>query len=202
VKRPHICLNIGPWQSLTTIRAEMDEAGAYPAENIGDFARNGCHRAPTAQEEVVPLTGTAWHGSDPHALTSRYGNTSSRLLNQPPPCGAWGSHGALGRYSGVAHGPGSSALLPTTGPDGWRARRLGPLRSAPWSSARSPTPSPLSQATGSGWSPRLQPGRHRYAAPDRPLVFAAHRAVADEPVSQVRASTPHAHTTPLASRQT
>src|SRR5262249_13412625 len=37
------------------------------SENVGDFARNGCHRAATAQEEVVSLTGTAWHGGDPPA---------------------------------------------------------------------------------------------------------------------------------------
>src|SRR6476646_6515014 len=30
-------------------------------KNVGDVARDGGHRAPTAQEEVVLLTATAWH---------------------------------------------------------------------------------------------------------------------------------------------
>src|SRR5262245_1447297 len=34
-------------------------------ENVGDLARNSGHRAPTAQEKVVSLTGTAWHRGDP-----------------------------------------------------------------------------------------------------------------------------------------
>jgi hypothetical protein len=33
-------------------------------ENVSDLARNGGHRAPTAQKEVVTFTGTAWHRSD------------------------------------------------------------------------------------------------------------------------------------------
>src|SRR5262245_59363008 len=32
-------------------------------ENVGDLLSNSGHRAPTAQEEVVTLTGTAWHGA-------------------------------------------------------------------------------------------------------------------------------------------
>src|SRR5262249_30420884 len=32
-------------------------------EKVGDLARNSSHRAPTAQKEVVSLTGTAWHGA-------------------------------------------------------------------------------------------------------------------------------------------
>ena len=36
-------------------------------ENVGDLARNGGHRAPTAQEEVVTFTGTAWHRGVPRA---------------------------------------------------------------------------------------------------------------------------------------
>src|SRR5262249_47226615 len=31
-------------------------------ENVGDLLSNGGHRAATAQEEIVSLTGTAWHG--------------------------------------------------------------------------------------------------------------------------------------------
>jgi hypothetical protein len=34
-------------------------------ENVGDLLGNGVHRAPTAQEEVISLTGTAWHGGNP-----------------------------------------------------------------------------------------------------------------------------------------
>src|SRR5262249_31085773 len=37
---------------------------ALLGEDVGDLLRNGGHRAPTAQEEVVSLTGTAWHRSD------------------------------------------------------------------------------------------------------------------------------------------
>jgi hypothetical protein len=33
-------------------------------KDVGYLARNGCHRAPTAQEEVVSLNGTAWHRGD------------------------------------------------------------------------------------------------------------------------------------------
>src|SRR5262249_14218203 len=36
---------------------------ALLSENVGDLLRNGGHRAPAAQEEVVSLTGTAWHGA-------------------------------------------------------------------------------------------------------------------------------------------
>src|SRR5215813_12761093 len=36
---------------------------ALLSENVGDLLRNSGHRAATAQEEVVSLTGTAWHGA-------------------------------------------------------------------------------------------------------------------------------------------
>src|SRR5262249_5108898 len=36
---------------------------ALLGKNPGDLLRNSCHRATTAQEEVVSLTGTAWHGT-------------------------------------------------------------------------------------------------------------------------------------------
>src|SRR5262245_17919909 len=37
---------------------------ALLSENVGDLLRNSGHRAPTAQEEIISLTATAWHGSD------------------------------------------------------------------------------------------------------------------------------------------
>jgi hypothetical protein len=40
---------------------------ALLGENVGHLLRNSGHRASTAQEEVVSLTGTAWHRGDPHA---------------------------------------------------------------------------------------------------------------------------------------
>src|ERR1700745_2361556 len=43
---------------------------ALLSEDVGDLARNGSHRAATAQEEVVSLTRTAWHGSATFVLSS------------------------------------------------------------------------------------------------------------------------------------
>src|SRR5262249_4320264 len=40
---------------------------ALLGENVGDLLRDSGHRATTAQEEVVLLTGTAWHCRDPRA---------------------------------------------------------------------------------------------------------------------------------------
>src|SRR5262249_42729522 len=40
---------------------------ALLSEDVGYLLRNSCYRAPTAQEEVVSLTGSACHGSDPRA---------------------------------------------------------------------------------------------------------------------------------------
>src|SRR5262245_56488715 len=40
---------------------------ALLSEDVSDLLRNSGHRATAAQEEVVSLTGTAWHGSDPRA---------------------------------------------------------------------------------------------------------------------------------------
>jgi hypothetical protein len=34
------------------------------SEKVADFTGNGGNRATTAQEEVVSLTGTAWHRGD------------------------------------------------------------------------------------------------------------------------------------------
>ena len=37
---------------------------ALLSENVGGILRNSSHRPMTAQEEVVSLTGTAWHRGD------------------------------------------------------------------------------------------------------------------------------------------
>src|SRR5262249_22635455 len=49
---------------------------ALLSENVGDLLRNRGHRAATAQEEVVSLTGTAWHGSDPRASRNGHAQTA------------------------------------------------------------------------------------------------------------------------------
>src|SRR5262249_8275683 len=51
---------------------------ALLSENVGDLLRNRGHRAATAQEEVVSLTGTAWHGSDPRASSNGHAQTAGR----------------------------------------------------------------------------------------------------------------------------
>ena len=51
--------------SETNVIVLNENPVAFLSENVGDLARNGCYRAATAQEEIVSLTGTAWHGTDP-----------------------------------------------------------------------------------------------------------------------------------------
>jgi hypothetical protein len=47
-------------------------------ENLGDLLSNGGHRAATAQEEVVSLTGTAWHGATLVLSSNGHAQTAGR----------------------------------------------------------------------------------------------------------------------------
>src|SRR5262249_313815 len=51
-------------------------------ENVGDLLSNGGHRAATAQEEIVSLTGTAWHG--------RWGRRVHSSTSELSRGGTWG----------------------------------------------------------------------------------------------------------------
>src|SRR5262245_32464257 len=59
----------GPVHLLDEVRSNRnivvlnEDPVALLGKNVGDFLRNSGHGAATAQEEVVSLTGTAWHGS-------------------------------------------------------------------------------------------------------------------------------------------
>src|SRR5262245_33360868 len=71
-------------------------------KNVGYLLRNSGHRAATAQEEIVTLSGTAWHGSDPrlqrrwsraHGGPSRTAGSRGEINFQTQPALAPAWHG-------------------------------------------------------------------------------------------------------------
>src|SRR5215472_18495630 len=56
----HLLDKVRSNRDVVVLRADLV---ALLLENVGNLARNSGHRAPTAQEEVVSLAGTAWHES-------------------------------------------------------------------------------------------------------------------------------------------
>ncbi len=63
----HLLDKVRSNRNVVILRANLI---AFLLENVGDLARNSSHRAPTAQEEVVSLTGTAWHRGDPRSRSN------------------------------------------------------------------------------------------------------------------------------------